>query len=226
MCQMASSTVKQRTLTPSIVVRIQVPQAYRFFRERLRSRGEVRHLRGLGRGIRTSLKKLSFSWPDGPSGLRQLVGRSRKRGFHWHYGVSCWARTTPIRYVRVAGRVVFTADGHNALGDAKRLHRLRRSFCKSWRNDKWRDLLLAFWYWLAEGASFIDTPMGEAVALRLRLPPMIMDAPFGIDSPDDITESWTTKKSKTKRWRAAKRASSPIPKTWTTIHDGAQTHPY
>jgi hypothetical protein len=89
----------------------------------------------------------------------------------------------------VAGRVVFTADGHNPLGDAKRLHRLRRSFCKSWRNDKWRDLLLAFWYWLAEGASFIDTPMGEGVALRLRLPPMIMDAPFGIDSPDDITES-------------------------------------
>jgi hypothetical protein len=138
---------------------------------------------------RTSLKKLSFSWPNGPSGLRQLVGRSKKRGFHWHYGVSCWARTTPIRYVRVAGRVVFTADGHNPLGDAKRLHRLRRSFCKSWRNDKWRDLLLAFWYWLAEGASFIDTPMGEGVALRLRLPPMIMDAPFGIDSPDDITES-------------------------------------
>ncbi len=72
--------------------------------------------------------------------------------------------------MRVAGRVVFTADGHNALGDAKHLHRLRRSFCKSWRNDKWRDLLLAFWYWLAEGASFIDTPMGEGVALRLRLP--------------------------------------------------------
>src|SRR3984893_16029991 len=28
-------------------------QAYRFFRERLRSRGKVRHLRGLGGGIRS-----------------------------------------------------------------------------------------------------------------------------------------------------------------------------
>jgi hypothetical protein len=28
---------------------------------------------------RTSLKKLSFSWPDGPSGLRQLVGRSKQK---------------------------------------------------------------------------------------------------------------------------------------------------
>jgi hypothetical protein len=95
---------------------------------------------------RATLKRLSFNWTDGPSGSRQIVGRSNKRGFHWHYGVTCWARTAPVRHVRVAGRVVFTYDGHSPLGDAKRLHRLRRSFCKSWRNDKWRDLLLAFWF--------------------------------------------------------------------------------
>lgn len=132
-----------------------------------------------------TLKRLSFAWPDGPSGSRQIVGRSNKRGFHWHYGVTCWARTAPLRHVRVAGRVVFTADGHSPLGDAKRLHRLRRSFCKSWRNDKWRDLLLTFLFWLAEGAALVDVPMGEGVTLRLALPPMIFDAPFGIDTPDD-----------------------------------------
>src|SRR5262249_20337193 len=137
---------------------------------------------------RATVKKLSFNWPNGPSGLRQIVGRSNKRGFYWHYGVSCWARTAPVRHIRVAGRVVFTSDGANPLGDAKRLHRLRRSFCKSWRNDKWRDLLLAFWHWLAEGASTVDVPMGEGALMRLRLPPMIFDAPFGIDIPDDQTE--------------------------------------
>ena len=137
---------------------------------------------------RATLKKLSFNWANGPSGLRQIVGRSNTRGFHWHYGVSCWARTAPVRHIRVAGRVVFTSDGANPLGDAKRLHRLRRSFCKSWRNDKWRDLLLAFWHWLAEGASTIDVPMGEGAFMRVRLPPMIFDAPFGIDTPDDQTE--------------------------------------
>ena len=138
---------------------------------------------------RASLKKLSFGWPDGPAGLRQIVGHSRKRGFHWHYGVSCWVRAYPTRHVRVAGRVVFTADGHTPLGDAKRLHRLRRSFCKSWRNDRWRDLLLAFLYWLAEGGSSIEAPMGEGAAIRPLLPPIIVDAPFGIDSPDDKSET-------------------------------------
>jgi hypothetical protein len=134
---------------------------------------------------RATLDRKAFSWPDGPSGSRQIVGRSNKRGFHWHYGVSCWARTASVRHVRVAGRVVFTSDGHSPLGNAKRLHRLRRSFCKSWRNDKWRDLLLAFLFWLGEGASFVDVPMGEGVMMRLTLPPIIFDAGFGIDAPDD-----------------------------------------
>jgi hypothetical protein len=134
---------------------------------------------------RATLKRLGFNWPDGPSGSRQIVGRSNKRGFHWHYGVTCWARTAPMRHVRVAGRVVFTSDGHSPLGDARRLHRLRRSFCKNWRNDKWRDLLLAFWFWLVEGAAFVDVAMGDGVAMRLKLPPMIFDAAFGIDAPDD-----------------------------------------
>jgi hypothetical protein len=134
---------------------------------------------------RATVSKHRFNWPDGPSGLRQIVGRSKKRGFHWHYGVTCWARSAPVRHIRVAGRVVFTSDGHSPIGDAKRLHRLRRSFCKSWRNDKWRDLLLAFWFWLGDGSTIVDVPMGEGAALRLRLPPLLFDAPFGIDVADD-----------------------------------------
>lgn len=137
--------------------------------------------------VRATMKKINFHWPDGPSGLRQIVGRSNKRGFHWHYGVSCWARTAPIRHIRVAGRVVFTSDGANPLGDAKRLHRLRRSFCKSWRNAKWRDLLLTFWHWLGEGAPVIDVPMGEGAVMKLRLPPLVFDADFGIDAVTDST---------------------------------------
>lgn len=85
----------------------------------------------------------AFAWGD-LKGRRQLVGRSDKRGFHWHYGVSCWARSGPVRHVRIAGRVIFTSNGHDLIGDARRVHRMRRTFCKGWRNDKWRDLLLVF----------------------------------------------------------------------------------
>ena len=50
-------------------------------------------------------------------------------------------------------------------------------------------MLLAFWFWIAEGATFVDVPLGEGEALRLRLPPMSFDAPFGITAPDDAVES-------------------------------------
>lgn len=136
-----------------------------------------------------TLKRATFAWSGGPSGSRQLVGRSEKRGFFWHYGVDCWAQTAPLPHIRVAGRVIFTSNGHDPIGNALRLHRMRRSFCKGWRNDKWRDLLLAFWFWIAEGAAFVDAPLGDGVALRLHLPPMTFDAPFGIKTQDDTGES-------------------------------------
>ncbi|MER8691538.1 toll/interleukin-1 receptor domain-containing protein [Mesorhizobium opportunistum] len=125
-----------------------------------------------------------FAWA-GLKGRRQLVGRSEKRGFHWHYGVSCWARSGPVRHVRMYGRVIFTSNGHDLIGDARRIHRMRRTFCKGWRNDKWRDLLLAFWYWLAGGADFVDVALGEGVFMRLSLPPITFAAPFGVNSPSD-----------------------------------------
>jgi hypothetical protein len=130
----------------------------------------------------------AFAWAD-LKGRRQLVGRSDKRGFHWHYGVSCWARSGPVRHVRVAGRVIFTSNGHDLIGDARRVHRMRRTFCKGWRNDKWRDLLLAFWHWLADGANFVNVPVGEGVSMRLGLPPMTFTAPFGVSSPTDAAVS-------------------------------------
>ena len=135
-----------------------------------------------------TMDQKSFAWAD-LKGRRQLVGRSEKRGFYWHYGVSCWARSGPIRHVRVAGRVVFTSNGHELIGDARRVHRMRRTFCKGWRNDKWRDLLLAFWFWLAEGAEFVDIALGEGVAMRLGLPPKTFDAAFGISSSSDAITS-------------------------------------
>lgn len=131
---------------------------------------------------------ISFSWSNGPKGRRQLIGKSDKRGFFWHYGVVCAPRLAPVRHVRVSSRVVFTTDGHKPYGDAERLHRLRRSFCRAWRNDKWRDLLLAFLYWVSEGADCLDVPLGEAEAMRLRIPPMAFDAAFSVDAANDLTE--------------------------------------
>jgi hypothetical protein len=135
-----------------------------------------------------TMDQYAFAWAD-VKGRRQLVGRSDRRGFHWHYGVSCRARSGPVRHVRVSGRVIFTSNGLDLIGDARRLHRMRRTFCRGWRNDKWRDLLLAFWHWLADGKDFVDIDLGEDAYMRLALPPIIFTAPFGVSSLSDAAVS-------------------------------------
>lgn len=133
-----------------------------------------------------TLDQHTFAWTS-LRGRRQLVGRSEKRGFYWHYAVNCLVRSNPLRHVRVTGRVVFTSNGHDLIGDTRRLHRMRRTFCKGWRNDKWRDLLLAFWHWISDGAEFVDIALGEGNAMRLNLPLHVFTASFGISSPSDAS---------------------------------------
>jgi hypothetical protein len=106
---------------------------------------------------------------------------------NWHFGVSVAARTSPIQHVRFIGRLVFTADGQTPFEDPARMHRFRRSFAKSWRNARWRDMLLAFLYWLAEGNDELVVPASSVDSLILRLPPVTWMAPVSVP-PESETE--------------------------------------
>ncbi|MBB3708623.1 hypothetical protein [Aminobacter aminovorans] len=101
------------------------------------------------------MTKVAFRWDD-IAGLRQIQGVSAKRQMNWHFGVSVAARTAPFRHVRILSRLIFTEDGHKPFDDPAKMHRLRRSFAKTWRNPRWRDMLLAFLHWLADGAPPTD----------------------------------------------------------------------
>ena len=76
--------------------------------------------------------KVAFRWDD-IAGLRQIQGVSAKRQMNWHFGVSVAARTAPFRHVRILSRLIFTEDGHKPFDDPAKMHRLRRSFAKTWR---------------------------------------------------------------------------------------------
>jgi hypothetical protein len=74
--------------------------------------------------------------------------------------------------VRLSAGLIFSENGLEALGDAKRMHRLRRSFAKSWRNARWRDMLSAILWWLAEGRLEIELPVSHRQRMILVLPPV------------------------------------------------------
>lgn len=105
------------------------------------------------------------------SGSRQIQGYSAKRRVHWHFGVSVAARSGPVRHVRVISRIIFGGDGQTAFDDPKKMHRLRRSFAKGWRNARWRDMLLAFLQWLSEGRPSLSIAVSSDEAVILALPP-------------------------------------------------------
>ena len=131
-------------------------------------------------------KQFSFNWPDGLAGRRQLTGYSKTRGLYWHYGVSVRPRVFPHLHVKFVGRVIFSEDGERPIDSASRMHRLRRSFCRSWRNPKWRDMLLTFVHWLADdGNDALLVPVGANQTIAVRLPASSGWTPFAIATDDD-----------------------------------------
>ena len=129
---------------------------------------------------------IPFSWPNGLSGRRQLLGYSEARKRYWHYAITPKPRVHPFPHVRLVARVIFTSDGSKPVGDPDQMHRLRRSYTRSWRNAKWRDLMLTFLCWLSEGQEFLTLPFGQTIQAALELPPLTFDAPFSVETTKDV----------------------------------------
>jgi hypothetical protein len=123
--------------------------------------------------------RIGFRWQES-DGSRQLQGFSSKRRVHWHFGISASFRSVASLHVRVKSRLIFTQDRATPLISAVRMHRLRRSFAKGWRNARWRDMLLAFLFWLGDGSTLLDIPLGAGEDLVLTLPSLTLVSPVSM----------------------------------------------
>ncbi|AEQ53613.1 toll/interleukin-1 receptor domain-containing protein [Pelagibacterium halotolerans] len=131
--------------------------------------------------------KIAFRWGD-VAGLRQIQGMSVKRQMNWHFAVSVAARSAPQHHVRIVNRLVFTEDGHKPFDDPAKMHRLRRSFAKTWRNARWRDMLLAFLHWLADGKDSLSVPVSSEEGIVLGLPPISWQVPVSLPVEEEAPE--------------------------------------
>ena len=137
--------------------------------------------------------KIRFKWKEGASGRRQLVGEttSGQTKIKWHFGVSGKPWISPEPHIRILPRILFTEDGLHAIDDAKRMHRLRRSVPKSWRNERWRDMLLAFLFWLSNGENYVFLETGVSSGIKIEVPPITMISPISVshdnsEEPEEI----------------------------------------
>lgn len=94
---------------------------------------------------------------------------------HWHFAVSARRALHPMPMLQLRPHVLFSDDGRNLWSAPtpqgrervlRAMHRARRSQCKTWWNDDWRDRLLATMAWLAGDAPTLDLPLslGSAIA--------------------------------------------------------------
>ena len=128
--------------------------------------------------------QVSFAWKGGLEGRRKLIGFLPKSGIYWHYGVSVSPHLTPERHVKIVSRVIFSEDGETPFGNADYMFKLRRSKTKSWRNPRWRDLMLAFLSHLSEDNEKLVIEVGDKSPITIGLPPFMFEAAFTVTEGD------------------------------------------
>lgn len=126
---------------------------------------------------------LRFREPDGSPGSRQVVG-IKKTGEsirYWHFGLGARPTTVPTLGYVMRPHVLFSDDGETIWESAPRLAKARRSQCKQWWNDRWRDLIYGTVQFLARGADAIHLPVGSEVSLEVLTNPLEVACPVTYD---------------------------------------------
>lgn len=135
--------------------------------------------------------QLKFPDINGEVRRRALIGYSGKNKVFWHFAVEAKANFGMQPKVTLMPHVVFTEDGRNPLSDKKKMHRLRRGFCKNWWNDRWRDMLLCYLHQLSEGNESLELNVGANQSIVLSARPVMLESPVSIilDSETPEVES-------------------------------------
>jgi hypothetical protein len=148
--------------------------------------------------------RVEYSWPNGMGTWRQIVGTKTLKGVdgavrgarYWHFALE--AKPTvqhPDTGFMMKPHVLFSDDGFNLWDSHERMHRARRSQCRGWWNDKWRDLIAGTVTWLAGDADCVRLPVGRSAILELELVPVTFRLPRSFDDTvlrDDVDEQPST----------------------------------
>lgn len=128
------------------------------------------------------------SWGRQGGGRRSSMLRNVARKHIWKYGVTAIPRLWPFWHVRLKARVLFAEDNGTLEGkpidDPKKMHRLRRSGCKGWRNKQWHGRLLAFLEIMSEDSAYIRVPLAPGHNMLLSSEPVLFTSPVSTKLPD------------------------------------------
>ncbi|WP_167631589.1 toll/interleukin-1 receptor domain-containing protein [Mariprofundus ferrooxydans] len=132
--------------------------------------------------------KVEFVDANGKRRKKQLLGTSAKYGVNWHYAVSARPVLGGIRRLELGAHIIFTDTEGNPLESNARMHQLRRRFCKSWWNDRWRGFLRAFLSFISQGEKTIALPVGGDKFIQINALPISFLSPKGLSDSIEVEE--------------------------------------
>lgn len=106
----------------------------------------------------------------------------------WQYGVTALPSIWPFWHFKLKARVLFAADNGTQEGlkidDPKKMHRLRRSICKGWRNKQWHGRMLAFLELISGDSAYIRLRLSQNSDCVLEASPVLFSSPVSTVLPD------------------------------------------
>lgn len=143
--------------------------------------------------------KITYTGIDSKSAWRSIIGyktMTRATGpswvRFWHFAVQARAQFFPVWAYLITNHAVFSEDGQHLWESRERQHSARRSQCKNWWNDDWRDRMLAMMTWLSEGSDRITIDCGgdviEVSPRPLTFASSVRFADHGIAAPINTAE--------------------------------------
>ena len=102
---------------------------------------------------------------------------------YWHFGLQLRPLVHPVQAYVMKPHVVFTNDGMTVWQSKKRLAAARRSQCKDWWNNDWRDRTLAATSNLANQDGDIVLSLGSDVFAKVASWPLMFNSPVSYTDP-------------------------------------------
>jgi hypothetical protein len=132
---------------------------------------------------------------------RSSMLRNVAKGHIWQFGVTAMPYFWPFWHLKLKARVLFAVDNETPTGlsidDPRKLHRLRRSICKGWRNKQWHGRMLAFLELLSGESAYIRLALSANAAILIEAAPMLFTSPVStalpnvLDADEEETDSST-----------------------------------
>jgi hypothetical protein len=119
---------------------------------------------------------------------RSSMLRNVAKGHIWQFGVTAMPYFWPFWHLKLKSRVLFSIDNDTPEGlsidDARKMHRLRRSICKGWRNKQWHGRMLAFLELLSGESAYIRLALAAKAVLAIEAAPILFTSPVSTALPD------------------------------------------